>query len=113
MHPIEDDLKAALRRKPAPEGFSRRVLNRIEHGGPLRTSPSRSFRQWRWMLAAAAMIVLMASTGLIQYRQYIRTRNDAALHQTLSALSIAAEQLDLAKARAFEALPAIQVENRK
>ena len=113
MHPIEDELTAALGRKPAPAGFSRRLMNRIENGTDLKPHPNRFFRQRRWILAAAAMIVMAVLAGLMQYRQYVRTRNAAALRQTLSALSIASEQLDRAKVRAFDSLPNIRIENQK
>ncbi len=113
MHPIEDDLKDALRRKPAPAGFSHSVLARIGSSLYLKPGPKRIFRQRLWAVAAAAMIMLTVVTGVVQYQRNIQTRNAAALQQTLSALSIAAEQLDQAKARAFEALPYIQTEDPK
>ena len=113
MHPIEDDLKAALGRKPAPAGFSDRLLDRIEGGSSLKPGPKRIFRQRPWVIAAAAMIVMTVLTGVVQYQKNTRTRNEAALQQTLSALSIAAEQLDRAKAKAFESLPSIQIENQR
>jgi hypothetical protein len=40
--------------------------------------------------------------AVLGYRHHIRTRNEAALNQTLAALSIAAAQLDEAERKAFE-----------
>jgi hypothetical protein len=97
MHQIEDDLKNALSRKPAPPGFTARVLERTGSAG--RRSPRRV-----WALAAAASLVLVSGAGIVQYQRYIRARNDAALQRTVAALSIAAAQLDRAEKKAFETL---------
>jgi hypothetical protein len=102
MNRIEDDLKAALRRKPAPPGFEAKVFERIESEALGKRTPRRLFRNLFWRAAAAAVILMASGTGIIGYRQYIRMRNEAALNRTLAALSIAAAQLDEAEQKAFE-----------
>jgi hypothetical protein len=102
MHRIEDNLKAAFRRKPAPPGFTQRVLERIEDDKTLRKTPRRFLRGRPWMLAAAALVLMMIGTGVFEYRQYIRNRNEAAFQSTLTAISIATLELDRAKNRAFQ-----------
>lgn len=99
MNDIEDDLKAALCRKPAPPGFAAKVFERMEDGS------ASSKARWKvsnpfWM-AAAAVILMMVGSGVVGYRHHVRTRNEAALNRTLAALSIAAAQLDEAEKRAF------------
>lgn len=102
MNPIEDDLKSALRRKPAPPGFAAKVFKRIESEALGKRAPRRLFSNPFWRAAAAAVILIAAGAGIIGYRQYIRMRNEAALNRTLAALSIAAARLDEAEQKAFE-----------
>ena len=91
MNHIEDDLKAALRRKPAPPGFAAKVFERIENEALHKKAPRGFSRNPFWMAAAASVILAITGTGIYQY--HIRTRNEAALDRTLAALSIAAAQL--------------------
>jgi hypothetical protein len=103
MNRIEDDLKAALRHKPAPDGFAAKVLQRIENEALGKRAPRRLFSNPFWRAAAAAGILMAAGAGIIGYRQqYIRVRNEAALNRTLAALSIAAGRLDEAEQKIFE-----------
>jgi len=102
MHCIENDLKTALRRKPAPPGFTAKVLKRIEDNKFDQRAPRRSMPHKLWALAAAALILVVVGTGVFQYQQRIRNRNEAALQRTLTALSIAAVQLDRAEREAFD-----------
>ena len=100
MRQIEDDLKAALKRKAAPPGFEERLFERLETGA---FNHGRRRRRVRfWVLAAAAMIALTCGIGIFQYQNHIRARNEAALERTLTALSIASIQLDRAEKKAFE-----------
>jgi hypothetical protein len=104
MHRIEDDLKAALRRKPAPPGFAAKVLERIEDDEFVRKNSRRFTRGRLWMFAAAAAAVMMISAVVFEYQRYVRNRNEAALQHTMAAISIAAIQLDRAESKAFEPL---------
>jgi hypothetical protein len=98
MSHIEDDLKTALRRKPAPPGLASKVFERIEKGEFERVA---RFPGRQRLLAVAAMILMVVGAGIMGYRQYTRARNEAALQRTLAALSIAAVQLDQAEKRAL------------
>jgi hypothetical protein len=101
MNRIEDDLKAALRRKPAPPGFAAKVLDRVGDRA-FRNKANRRFLPNRFWAAAAAMIIVAVSLGVFSYQRHIQTRNEAALQRTLMAFSIAAEQLEKAEMKAFE-----------
>jgi hypothetical protein len=100
MNRIEDELKQALRKVPAPPGFTDEVIRRLQDGvvtnGVRRRAPNR-FR----MAAAAALILAIGGAGLFQYRRHIQNRNEAALQRTLMALSIAAARVDEAQQKAF------------
>ena len=102
MDPIEDELKGALLRKPAPPGLASGVFKRIESESwgskPLHGIFAAPF----WRIAAALVLLMDAGTGIIGYRQYIQARNEEALHRTLTALNITAVRLDEAKQKAFE-----------
>jgi hypothetical protein len=102
MQRIEDDLKAALRRKPAPPGFAARVLERIEDNKSLRKPSRHPIMDRPWILAAAALVLMMISAGVFEYQRYIRNRNEAAFQDTLAAISIATLELDRARNRAFQ-----------
>ena len=101
MNRIEDDLKAALRRKPAPDGFAAKVLEKAESGA-FRNNIPRRFVRSRFWLAAAAVVMLTVGISTFEYQQHVRARNEAALQRALAALSIAATQLDQAGQKAFE-----------
>jgi hypothetical protein len=101
MYSIEDDLKAALRRKPAPPGFTAKVLDRVGDGS-FRKKTNRRFLPNRFWAAAAAMIIVSVGLGVFAYQRHIQARNEAALQRTLMAFSIAAEQLEKAEMKAFE-----------
>jgi hypothetical protein len=102
MNQIEDELKAALRRKPAPPGFASRVLERIDDDTSARNESRRIVPNRLRILAVAAAAALIVWAGLFAYQQHIRARNEAALQRTLTAISIAAVQLDRAERKAFE-----------
>ena len=105
MNRIEDELKAALRRKPAPPGFASRVLERIDDGTYARNA-SRDFAPNRLrVLAIAATIAIIIWAGVFLFQRHVRARNEAALQRTLNAISIAALQLDRAERKAFEPIP--------
>jgi hypothetical protein len=102
MDKIENDLKAALRRKQAPPGFAARVMERIEEN----KSTGNIFRRFLpgrpWVLAAAALAVMAIGAVVYEYPRYIRSRNEAAFYDTLAAITIVTAQLDRAENTAFE-----------
>jgi hypothetical protein len=84
---LEDDLRAALRREPAPPDFAARVL-----------SKTRVIPIWRRRLVwsiAAALAVAAVIPGIYEYRRYERAI--AARDQLLLALSITRVQLQQTK----------------
>jgi hypothetical protein len=91
---MENELKAALRRKEPPEGFTERVLAAIDGGQALMPVPPERTgmsacppRRWPWRAAsAAALVVLLAGGGealrIVRAKQQMLT----ALHITSAKL---------------------------
>jgi hypothetical protein len=105
MNRIEDELKAVLRRKPAPPGFDSRVMERIDEDTHVRAE-SRGFTPNRFrILAVAATVSIIVWACVYSFQQHVHTRNEAALQRTLNAISIAALQLDRAERKAFDPIP--------
>lgn len=81
---LETDLKNALRRVPAPEGFAHRVLERVRNteGRPARST---------WWRAIAATFLLAAILGGWGAQEMIERRREGqrARQQVLLALRIA------------------------
>ena len=103
---LEDDLKRALRRVPAPEGFAERVrtviLSRADDEG---SQPQRSFATLRmtgqWWRAIAATLLLGAILGGYGVRETVRRREgERAKEQVLLALRITGTQLARAQREA-------------
>ena len=87
---MDDELKAALRRKEPPDGFTERVLLscRAQRGIPRRTgflAPLGMTRRWRY--AAAAAVLVAALAGGEAYR-VVRAKQ-----QMLTALHITSAKL--------------------
>lgn len=100
MDQIESELRAALRRKPAPDGFGARLRARLSRAEAVPSArPSRRLAWPIWALAAT--LVLALGVGFIEHGRRVRERNRAALEQTLTALAIAATQLERAEGQAF------------
>ena len=92
---LENDLRQALRRVPAPEGFAERVrtviLSRADDEG---SQPRRSFAPLRmtaqWWRAVAATLLLGAILGGWGAHETMRRREgERAREQVLLALRIA------------------------
>jgi hypothetical protein len=83
---LEDDLRTALRREPAPDGFAARVLAKAK---------PRVVPFWRRpaVLAMAAVLVLAAVVPETVHEYRRRERALAARDQLLTALSITRVQL--------------------
>ena len=94
---IEDDLKRALRRQPAPPDFADRVLARIDPQAATAASRRSHVRQW---LAAAAAAALVA-TGAARYYTYQQSVAEAErINQDIRlALQITSEKLAHVQAR--------------
>jgi hypothetical protein len=119
---LEDELRNALRREDAPEGFALRVLVRAQHENSAahdaqRTSWLSIFSQplVRWVALAAISICLII--GGVHYRNLQRQRaeGEAAKQQLMLALRIAGSKLQLAKEKVNEintSRPDSQPQNR-
>jgi hypothetical protein len=94
---IEDDLKRALRRQPAPPDFADRVLARIDPQAASAAGRRSHVRQW---LAAAAAAALVA-TGAARYYTYQQSVAEAErINQDIRlALQITSEKLALVQTR--------------
>jgi hypothetical protein len=79
MTPFEEQLRLALRREPAPQGFEERLARRMRR------------RPWRY-LAAASLLLALAAGGLIQHQR--RLEGERARAQLLLALEISSEKLN-------------------
>jgi hypothetical protein len=101
---LEDDLRRALRRKPAPPDLVDRVRGAIERNEVAVASmpPSNAWRAFPW-LAVAAVITLMAARGT---RYYGDQQQVAAAHRVQSdiriALQITNEKLGLVQRKVHD-----------
>ena len=107
MTRFEDELKNALQRQEAPDGFADRVLAGAAGQTPRplrftwRDSLWNGFAQplLRWAAVAAVSVALVA--GSVHYRnvQRERARGEAAKERLLLALRIAGSKLQMARAK--------------
>lgn len=100
---LEDALRIALRREPAPVGFAQRVLARAvgeQHPGfffALFHSPAFRF-------AATAVLVIAVVGGIFTYRRHERERvaGEEARQQLMLALRISGSKLQYAQHKVQE-----------
>ena len=81
MNQLDNDLRQAMRRVPAPEGFAERVLARVNE-------PRREPRPV-WWRAVAATLLLGAILGGWGAHEMRRREGERAREQVLLALRIA------------------------
>jgi hypothetical protein len=88
MNHIEDDLKAALRRKPAPPGFAARVFERIESEALNQKVSQSFFQSWaRWVFRKEALIY--ASAVVLILGSVMRfDGNQSALANSIARLKV-------------------------
>ena|SRR5438067_1081895 len=90
---LENDLRQALRRVPAPEGFAERVrtviLNRADEG-------SQPRRTW-WRAVAATLLLGAIVGGWGAHETMQRREGECAREQVLLALRIAGTQVSRAQ----------------
>jgi hypothetical protein len=109
MKDLENELRAALRRREPPAGFTQRVLAQIEAAPAPRVGWRRAlaslFRmpRLRWA-AAGAVACLLLAIGIAHYRQVQRERaeGEAARAQVMQALRIASSKLNVTMKRVQE-----------
>lgn len=108
---LDDELRSALRREPAPAGFAERVLQRVEEqataAGPARSGSRAAPVRWSIFSLAAAAALVAAVAGGIQYRSFERARaeraaGEAAKEQVIEALRITASKLQLVREKVRE-----------
>lgn len=93
---MEQGLKEALRRKPAPEGFARRVMARLPEQAAAAREMPRTMRPRRaWLAVPLAAGLALAAFGGVRYQQY--RQGQEAKRQLLLALRITGEMLTLAQ----------------
>ena len=84
---LEPELKHALRRVPAPEGFAERVLARVKE-------PHRESRRPWWRAVAATFLLATILGGWGAHEMIERRREgERAREQVLLALRITGEKL--------------------
>ena len=91
MNPLDDELRRALRRVDAPEGFADRVRARIEGQTTLgRTANSG----WvKTALALAATLAIVAGGTWYRAQEQRRAQGEEARRQVLASLNIAGNKL--------------------
>ena len=102
---LELDLRKALQRVPAPEGFTARVLDRLPANAPPLT-------WWRWAVAASLVCVLLLS-GLY-YRQQRREQDARRTEQqVIFAFTLAAEKLQHVNYRLQRTTPDLNLQKKR
>lgn len=93
MSDLENELRVALRRRAAPEGFAERVVNRVQS----RRRPQSGWRQW----AVAASLTLAVGIGGLQYDRGERRQREGeeAKEALVTALGIAGSKLAYAQSK--------------
>jgi hypothetical protein len=100
MH-LEDDLKHALARKSAPDGFAARVMSRIDAeassspaiGVDARPSPGFSGRSRFTRAIAAGLLITAVAGGWAAQRAIERREGERAREEVLVALHIASSKV--------------------
>jgi hypothetical protein len=92
---LDDELRAALRREDPSPGFAQGVVARAKtKPAPQSWFPSQSwFPRMMWATALAAILVI-GFAGVSEYRE---RQAERAARETVMALRIAAEKLNMAR----------------
>lgn len=94
---LDQELRNALRREPAPDGFAARVLAKT------RVTEIRVTPWWRrpaaLALAAALLLAALIPSAVSEYHRRERQRGLEAKEQLMTALSITRVQFQQAKER--------------
>ena len=103
MHFSEDDLREALKRKDPGEGFTQRVMARVNQSKAESTAPSTTkkvngkFLSWwlqrpAWAVAVVAMLLLAFGIGGYQYSEYRHAEENRIARQKQQQLQQEAER---------------------
>ena len=110
MSRLEEELRNALKRKEAPQGFEDRLSARLGRAQPSRKESCHRkrisfFRLPRlvWAVVGAGVCLTLAM-GIAQYRNFQRTRAEGELAKTqlMLALKIAGKKLNFAQKKILE-----------
>jgi hypothetical protein len=108
MNRLEDQLREAMRRQPAPEGFAERVLRAAESRPEVRaerdgfwTRLGMAFQgpRLRWTAAFAAAVMVFAAVGIRNQRE--RAEGERAKQQLMLALQITGGKLSHVRAAVY------------
>ncbi len=107
MKPIEEELRAALRKQEPPEGLAARVLARVSAWPSRETAwwaPLRALvRSPRWRWAAAAVAACLLAVAVHHRReQRMEAQGEMAKAQVMKALRIASVKLNIARRKVQE-----------
>src|SRR5262249_5815811 len=90
---LENDLRQAMRRVPAPEGFAERVLARVEDRRSRLSGQAGSPVLHGWRAAAATFLLAAILGGWGAHETMRRREGERARQQVLLALRIAGTQV--------------------
>ncbi len=121
MHFSEDDLRAALKRKDPGEGFTQRVMARVEQAkaeGKTKPANGKSngslFAWWKlkpaWTFAVVALLLLGFAWGGYQYSEY---RHQLIARQEQQRLEEIKKQREEAERARDQAILALQIARSK
>jgi len=89
---FEDEIRAALRREPAPPDFAARVVALAAHRKKVRMMPS-----WRspatWAMAAGIAVAALIPVGVVEHQNRERQRGLQAKAELYTALRITRSKL--------------------
>lgn len=105
MKPLDDELRNLFKRKEPPEGFARRVLDRLETARPQLTLTQRLSMLFhrsavRWVAVAAACALVALGVVRYQHQQQVSAKAEQASREAMLALEITNTELDAALERA-------------
>lgn len=102
MKTIEEGLRELFRRREPPEGFTERVLARLEHSSRAQSVvPPDAARFWRrpmlrWAAAAIACLLGLLGFARYQHQQRARAQAEEAGRQAILALEITRTEVQAA-----------------
>jgi hypothetical protein len=115
MHFSDEDLRAALERKDPGEGFTQRVMARVEQAtaapeaqpaGPRRALPPWWLRRPAWIIAVAAMLLFGFAWAGYEYSEYrhaqdikVARENQQRLEEAERARDEAVRALEIARSK--------------